>query len=124
MICMGQFEITSATGQSNRALRELKMLINVSSQLPANSDLANIQLSGQVLGDAVVSSGVAVISGQVCGSLRVKSGSEAHIHGQIIGDLQVEGRAYLHGMITGQALIVGDGQLERAPGSIVGGKIA
>ena len=124
MICMGQFEITSATGQSNRALRELKMLINVSSQLPANSDLANIQLSGQVLGDAVVSSGVAVISGQVCGSLRVKSGSEAHINGQIIGDLQVEGRVYLHGVIVGQALIVGDGQLERAPGSIVGGKIA
>ncbi len=100
------------------------MLKIVSSELPANSDLANIQLRGQVLGDTVVSSGVAIISGQVCGSLRVNSDSEAHIHGQIIGDLQVEGRVYLHGMIAGQALIMGDGQLERAPGSIVGGKIA
>lgn len=51
-------------------------------------------------------------------------GSEVHIHGQIIGDLLVEGMVHLHGVVEGKALILGDGQLERSPGSIVGGKIA
>ncbi len=100
------------------------MLNRISSQLPANSDLAESELTGQVLGDALVSSGRAVISGQVCGSLRVNKGSEVHIYGQIIGDLLVEGKVYLHGMVEGKALILGDGQLERAPGSSVGGRLA
>lgn len=100
------------------------MLNRTSSQLPANSDLADSELTGQVLGDALVSSGRAVISGQVCGSLRVKKGAEVQIHGQITGDLLVEGKAYLHGVVEGKALISGDGQLERALGSSVGGRLA
>lgn len=100
------------------------MLSRISSQLPANSDLMDSELTGRVLGDALVSSGRAVISGQVCGSLRVKKDSEVHIYGQITGDLLVEGKAYLHGMVEGKALISGDGQLERAPGSSVGGRLA
>lgn len=96
----------------------------VTSQLPDNSDLAGSELAGQVLGDAFVSSGKAVISGQVRGSLRVNKGSEVQIYGQIMGDLLVEGRAYLHGMVECKALILGDRQLERAPGSRVGGRLA
>lgn len=46
------------------------------------------------------------------------------IYGQIIGDLMVEGRACLRGMVEGKALILGDGYLERAPGSSVGGRLA
>lgn len=46
------------------------------------------------------------------------------IYGQIIGDLLVEGRACLRGMVEGKALILGDGYLERAPGSSVGGRLA
>lgn len=100
------------------------MMKRVTSQLPEKSDLAGSELAGQVLGDAFVSSGKALISGQVCGSLRVDKGSEVHIHGQIIGDLLVEGMAHLHGVVEGKALILGDGQLQRSPGSKVGGKIA
>jgi hypothetical protein len=45
------------------------MIDRVFSQFPANSVLAGSELAGQVLGDAFVSSGKAVISDQVRGSL-------------------------------------------------------
>ena len=100
------------------------MIDRVFSEFPANSVLAGSRLAGQVLGEAFVSSGKAVISDQVRGSLRVNKGSEVQIYGQIMGDLLVEGRAYLHGMVEGKALILGDGQLERASSSRVGGRLA
>lgn len=68
---------------------------------------SDLELQGQILGNATVASGATlIVRGQVTGNLSVQSGAKAEVWG----------------MVTGSAHCEEGGELIRHPGSLIGGK--
>ncbi|MEN9967334.1 MAG: hypothetical protein RL036_567 [Actinomycetota bacterium] len=95
-------------------------MIATRGQLPNNSDLAGLEVHGQVAGDAVVSGGSAALYGQVGGNLTVQQGAQVVVYGQICGDLIVQGQVKLLGWVIGDVIELDGGSFEYLPGSKIG----
>lgn len=76
----------------------------VTGQLVGETNLENIELLGQVVGNAVVSEGESIIRGQITGSLHVYEGARVELFGQVSGDLVVGGEVTLGGSVLGQII--------------------
>lgn len=77
-------------------------------QLHGNQSIdSDLELQGQILGDATVQSGATLIlRGQITGNLTVLSGAKAEVWG----------------MVTGSGHCEEGGEIIRHPGSLIGGK--
>ncbi len=90
-------------------------------QLPPGPIESDLQLYGQIAGDASVANGVHLdLFGQVAGSLTVEPGASVSVYGMVCGDLINRGEVRIDGTVTG-SLLDDSGQAQVAPGAVIAG---